>query len=91
MPYLIYSYFRFCRQRHLSRNLGLPLLVRLLLLLCFSCFYTFLFSWFNFSLFGIVAGILLLLIGFYFVFIDLRKELFFLKNLFLLKLQGAHR
>ena len=91
MPYLIYSYFRFCRQRHLSRNLGLPLLVRLLLLLCFSCFYTFLFSWFHFSLFGIVAGILLLLIGFYFVFIDLRKELFFLKNLFLLKLQGAHR
>ena len=82
MPYLFYSYIRCCREWQTSRTLHISFVLRLILLLCFASFSTFLYSEFHLSFLAFLSIFVLLLGGLYFIWLDLRFEFAFLKNHF---------
>jgi O-antigen/teichoic acid export membrane protein len=82
MPYLFYSYIRCCRHWQASRTLHISFVLRLISLLCFASFSTFLLSESHLSFLAFVCILTLLAGGFYFIWLDLRNEFAFLKKRF---------
>ena len=82
MPYLFYSYIRCCRQWQASRTLSISFVLRLILLLCFASFPTFLFLEPHLSFSEFLGIFVFLAVGLYFIWLDLRIEFAFLKTQF---------